>query len=321
MRLNAQDASLLILICVVAFFLGYALLPDDYEVNFELKKISIQYSQSIPSSDIEQNNTEETSFAANTHDMSTAGTSESDIPEPDLIPTPTKTQSNKAAANRDISHTSQTTAHDITETDKPVAALGTDYSAGNFMPDKSRQRILFIGDSMLEGLSLRLNDYAATDDNYLMTVIWYASSSRHWGGTDSLAMLIRKYKPTYIFISCGGNELQTRNIEASRRNIRKIVNTFGDIPYIWIGPPNWKPDTGINDAIREIVGDDHFFDSSHMKLARKSDHIHPTYAAAAIWMDSIADWVSSPKVAHPIQMTHPTVKAQKRNLQVFKRAR
>ena len=282
MRLNAQDASLLILVCVVAFFLGYALLPDDYELNLELKKISIQYSQSSPSSNPPE-------------------ASDQTIEE-------TENNTTIAATNPVIEHTEP-------------SSITTDFAGTAFMPDKSHQRILFIGDSMLEGLSLRLNDYAAQDNNYLMTVIWYASSTRHWGGTDSLSMLIKKYKPTYIFISCGGNELQTRNIEASRKHIHKIVETFGDIPFVWIGPPNWKPDTGINDAIRDIVGKNRFFDSSHLKLARKDDHIHPTYTAAAYWMDSIANWVSSPQAAHPIQMTYPTVKAQKRNLRVFKRAR
>lgn len=279
-NISSQTATLLILACVVSFFLGYAMMPDDFQLSFELKKIGLQYSQSSAPATGEGTTTEETT----------------------------------------VEETTDTTliAQGIADSNSQLSTPDSHLSSSNYT---ARQRILFIGDSMLEGLSLRLNDYAATDNNYLMTVIWYASGTRHWGGTDSLSMLIKKYQPTYIFISLGGNELQARNVERLKPYIHNIVNTCGDIPFVWIGPPNWKPDTGINDAIREIVGDNRFFDSSELQLARKSDHIHPTYTAAADWMDSIATWVSSPQTAVPIRMTYPNIKATKRNLRVFKRAR
>jgi len=278
MKINAQDASLFILIGVVTFFLSYALMPDGVELRLEFKKIGLSDSQYSSTSEPHESNNKTPEYVLDSLDNSI------DNQSVDIT-------------NRII-----------------------DYTGTSFMPDRSRQRILFIGDSMLEGLSLRLNDYAAQDRNYLMTVIWYASGTRHWGSTDSLAMLIDQYRPTYIFISCGGNELAARNVNSLKPYIKNIVNTCGDIPFIWIGPPNWHRDTGINDAIRSIVGEKRFFDSSNMKLARQADHIHPTYQAAAIWMDSIASWVSSDQTANPIQMTYPTVKAQKRNLRVFKRA-
>lgn len=264
-------------------------MPDDIEFHIEFKKIGMHYSHSSHST-IPKDYTTDTNTGTGLYDM----------PE-SYIDTPLVSDSDSLAIAPDDS------VHDV--------IIPT-----TFAPDRSHQRILFIGDSMLEGLSLRLNDYAAQDDNYLMTVVWYASGTRHWGGTDSLSMLIKRYKPTYIFISCGGNELRSRDVEGLKPYIKNIVNTMGDIPFVWIGPPNWREDTGINDAIREIVGEGRYFDSKHLELQRKSDHIHPTDVAAAYWMDSIARWTCSPQNAHPIQMTYPTVKAQKRNLRVFKRA-
>ncbi len=257
-------------------------MPDDVELHIEFKKIGMQYSHSARSSSYGK------------QDINTENLSE-----------PSNLQ------HSDVSDSVRTSN---------TEASPTDYATTDFVPDQSHQRILFIGDSMLEGLSLRLNDYATQDNNYLMTVIWYASGTRHWGGTDSLSMLITRYKPTYIFISCGGNELHSRNVEGLKPYIQNIVTTIGEIPFVWIGPPNWREDTGINDAIREIVGEKRYFDSRQLDLQRKGDHIHPTDAAAAYWMDSIARWVSSDKNAHPIQMTYPTSKAKKRNLRVFKHA-
>ena len=43
------------------------------------------------------------------------------------------------------------------------------------------QTILFIGDSMVEGLSRRLGDYSAENGHTLYTVIWYSSSTERWG--------------------------------------------------------------------------------------------------------------------------------------------
>lgn len=271
MRQTSQFATLLILACSVAYFLGYALLPNNIRFTLELKKIGLQYS--TPPTEQPLITTDSTQLALQT----------------DTLP----------KANDTI-----------------IIAQATEKQKN----DSSRQRILFIGDSMLEGLSLRLNDYAYQDNNYLMTVIWYASGTRHWGNTDSLQMLIDKYKPTYIFISLGGNEIKARDPYRYQPYINNIITTCGDIPFIWIGPPLKRKNTGINELIKNSVGENRFFDSSNLKLKRKEDHIHPTYEAAAVWMDSIATWVSSQQVQHPIKMTKPTQHAKKRNLRVFKRA-
>ena len=63
-------------------------------------------------------------------------------------------------------------------------------------------------------------------------------------------------------------------------------------PFVWIGPPNWKDDTGINELIAKHLGPKRFYSSAHFrdKLKRGSDGAHPTRAAAAIWTDSIAAW-------------------------------
>ena len=44
--------------------------------------------------------------------------------------------------------------------------------------DTARQRILFFGDSMLEGLSRRFADYAEANGHDLQTVLWYSSTTQ-----------------------------------------------------------------------------------------------------------------------------------------------
>lgn len=171
--------------------------------------------------------------------------------------------------------------------------------------DTARQRILFIGDSMLEGLSRRLADYAAANGHELHTVIWYSSSSKAWAECDTLEHFAREFRPTLVMVCLGANELFVKDLPLRRGYVERVVKKAGNVPLVWIGPPCWKADTGINDIIRETVGAGRFFDSSRLHLTRRKDGAHPTPAAAAAWMDSVAAWMSGAEAAHPVRMDVP----------------
>jgi lysophospholipase L1-like esterase len=178
--------------------------------------------------------------------------------------------------------------------------------------DTAGKTILFIGDSMLDGLSPRLAAYAALNHHTLYSVIWYSSTSEIWGKSSRLSQYINRLHPNYIFICLGSNELIVRDIKTKRQKfVSKIVAQLGNIPYVWIGPPNWKADTGINDLIEESVPAGCFFKSKGMTFERGKDGAHPTPASAALWMDSVARWM--PKhAAHPIKMSPPPAGAKAR---------
>ena len=171
--------------------------------------------------------------------------------------------------------------------------------------DETPHTILLIGDSMLEGLSPRLAAYAKANGHKLYTVIWYSSTSEVWGETTKLAEYINQFKPTYIFVSLGANELFVRNIVQRRdKFVKNIISQIGDIPYVWIGPPNWKEDTGINDLIAKNTRKGAFFLSNGMHFDRAKDGAHPTRKSAREWLDSVARWMPE-HAAHPIKMEKP----------------
>jgi hypothetical protein len=154
------------------------------------------------------------------------------------------------------------------------------------------QRIFFFGDSMVWSLSLRMVQYAAENDHELLNLVWVSSTTRSYAKhVDTLAHFIRKFQPTYIVICLGSNELSVRNSKRVGSHIETILKTIDTIPYIWIGPPNWKEDAGINNFIKNNVGKDRFFLSRRLTFKRASDGIHPTYASAAMWLDSVAHWM------------------------------
>ncbi len=171
--------------------------------------------------------------------------------------------------------------------------------------DTSNHCILFFGDSMTEGLLRRFGDYAEENGHQLNVVCWYGSNTDVWANTGTLKHYIDKYKPTYIVVCLGGNELFVRDLPKRENYITKMIATIDTIPFVWISPPNWKPDTGINDLIIKHVGKDRYFDSRYLELKRGKDHMHPTFSAAAIWMDSIAVWLRGNDTAHPIRMEVP----------------
>lgn len=101
--------------------------------------------------------------------------------------------------------------------------------------DTTKKNILFIGDSMLERLSPRIAAYAEENGHQMNTVIWYGSSTKVWATSGRAKECIRKYRPDYIIISLGGNELFITDIIARRtKYVKQIVADFAGIPYVWI---------------------------------------------------------------------------------------
>ncbi|MBR1593847.1 MAG: SGNH/GDSL hydrolase family protein [Alloprevotella sp.] len=180
--------------------------------------------------------------------------------------------------------------------------------------DEAPQRILFVGDSMLEGLSRRFGDYAAANGHKLDVVLWYSSTTERWATSDTLTYFLRRYDPTFVVVCLGSNELFVRDLPDRDRHIATLLQRIGSLPYVWISPPNWKEDTGINDLILRHVGERRYFDSRHLTLQRGRDRAHPTFAAAAQWMDSVATWMAGNTTAHPIRMERPDTTAKPNSL-------
>lgn len=186
-----------------------------------------------------------------------------------------------------------------------AAAPGAWHRPPGLKTDTASKTILFIGDSMLEGLSPRLAAYAKRNGHTLVSVIWYSSSTEVWGSTTKLKEYIGRFHPDYVMVCLGANELFVPDIAKRRqRYLDAMLSQIGSLPYIWIGPPNWKPDTGINDLIASCVQPGCFFLSNGQHFDRKSDGAHPTAASAADWADRVCSWIMSSS-SHPIRLARP----------------
>lgn len=159
-------------------------------------------------------------------------------------------------------------------------------------PDTTPKVVLFIGDSMVECLGPRMAAYCEASGHTLYNVIWYSSSTERYAKNHLITDYINQLHPDFIFITLGGNELFIKDIIQKRNDyVKSILTEIGDIPYLWIGPPNWKPDTGINQLIASNVKPGCMFASNGLNLSRKADGAHPDAKSSIIWMDSIASWM------------------------------
>ena len=199
----------------------------------------------------------------------------------------------------------------VQESEEPVEEDIVVVEEPRYIVDTTPQRILFVGDSMLESLSPRVAAYAKHNGHKLHTVIWYGSTTKAWGNTTKLADYITKYNPTFIIVSLGGNEMFVRDIKTRHLEpLKNILKQIGNIPYQWIAPPNWKPDTGINELLAENIPANRLFVSKDLTLARASDKIHPTRVAAYGWFDLIVEWMAENQ-DYRIKLAKPEVQTAK----------
>lgn len=187
----------------------------------------------------------------------------------------------------------------------------SDLKVQEIVVDSAPQSLFIFGDSMTLNLALRLAQYAKQNGHTINSVNWDSSNTKIWAESDTLNYFIKKFKPTFIFISLGSNELYFKNPDARRPYVEKILEKIGDIPHVWIGPPNWEKDSGINDMLQKVVGKKSFFRTDGMQLARKKDKIHPTREASALWIDSVMRWL--PSSAHPFVAEMPSDSIGKSN--------
>lgn len=164
--------------------------------------------------------------------------------------------------------------------------------------DTTVKSVLIFGDSMTILVANRMAAYGKQNGYDVTSVTWDGSSSVGWSGCDTLDNFIKRVKPDFIMVTLGSNELFLQNFDKRRPYIEKLVKKMGKIPFVWIGPPNWKEDKGFNDMMESTLPAGTYFRTEGMELPRGKDHIHPTPAGGVIWTDSIMRWIATSR--HPI---------------------
>ncbi len=152
------------------------------------------------------------------------------------------------------------------------------------------ERVLLIGDSQLEGLRSPVSAYCDANGHVLIsTIIYYGSSTKQWGSSDTLDYYLDLYEPSVVLFAIGLNELFVNDFDQRAAYMRNIIKSFNahQVRYSWIGPAAWTKDKGIIAVMQKEVGS-HFFASHEIQMERSADGRHPSKSAAKLWFDQVA---------------------------------
>lgn len=181
-------------------------------------------------------------------------------------------------------------------------------SAGSTPPPVvpgGKEKILVMGDSMVEVMLPRLADYALENGHEIVPAIWYGSTTSAWAKSSELGALLRDVNPSLVIVVLGSSELTRRDVASRRPIVEALVKRMGSRKLVWVGPPNWRADTGINDLLQSVLGEDRFFRSATLELPRKKDGIHPDAAGGRAWTTAFVGWLGS-TARYPIAMAEPS---------------
>ena len=182
--------------------------------------------------------------------------------------------------------------------------------------DTANKKILLFGDSQAEGIMNPLYNYTLSSGHkFLFALPWYSASDMKYASNDTLKNIIAEFKPDYIIVVIGLNQIFQSTLDPSRKAVQTILKTIGNIPFSWIGPANWVEDKGINKVYEEELPKGSFFLSKNLILPRGPDGRHPDGQGYRIWMDSIATWLHT-KAKWKINMIKPSKIVYKRGFKV-----
>lgn len=158
------------------------------------------------------------------------------------------------------------------------------------------KKILFLGDSMTGWMAERLNAYGELNGFEVSTVVWDGSTISKWAAAENLPRIIEEQNPDAIIVSLGMNEMFEQNPQTRlKRPTESLVSKFGNIPFLWIGPPSWPGHSEgeiFNQWMESELGDKNYFCSFDLEIPRQSaTNPHPSRKGIDIWIDKVAEWI------------------------------
>lgn len=158
------------------------------------------------------------------------------------------------------------------------------------------KKVLFIGDSMTGWMAERLNAYGRINGFEVATIVWDGSTISKWASSPALSKIISEQKPDAVIVSLGMNEMFEPRPEARlKKSVDTLVSSFGNLPFLWIGPPSWPGHSEgevFNTWMEKELGPRKYFRSFDLDLSRQSKtNPHPSRAGIEQWVDRIAEWI------------------------------
>ncbi len=153
--------------------------------------------------------------------------------------------------------------------------------------------VLHAGDSMVGGdggLTKALGARFKAEGAKFVRDYEVSVSVATFARTGKLKSLLDRHKPDIVILTLGANDVFVPFPQTFSGHVETIAKKIAPRECYWIGPPTWKPDSGIVAVIRDHSAPCKFFDSSKLTLKRAGDHIHPTDKGGAEWATLFWDY-------------------------------
>jgi len=163
-------------------------------------------------------------------------------------------------------------------------------------------KMLFVGDSMLEGLEPRLRARAAAA-GVAYTGKWKRGARiATWAGEEDLRLALQQ-GPSACVIVLGTNDAALADPGAERDELRTLVLECSEatgVPVLWIDPPQtpFDGDAALMQMLAEASSTLPMrrFATRDLDLVRAGDGIHLTMSAYGQWADAIWRWMEAQRV-------------------------
>lgn len=161
---------------------------------------------------------------------------------------------------------------------------------GAFPLSLRNKTVLLIGDSMAEGVGPWLQKKVEEVGGRFINAQERSSTIVWWQGSGKLRELMARHTPDVVFIALGSNEIFLEQPALRAPLIKQMVEVLGTRPGYWIGPPSWKPDSGLVRVIEENFQPGHFYNSNDLQVPRARDGKHPTAQGYQTWTELVWNW-------------------------------
>lgn len=206
----------------------------------------------------------------------------------------------EGASEPSLAPTSEVPTESAPDASARVGALQDQPSAPepSPLPLPSGSKVLHVGDSFAGALGLPLGKML--EGAGVSSVLKHTDASylTDWAWDGNLQKYLWKYNPDLILITLGANELEIQDPESRGKTVKKLVETIGDRPCVWIAIPLWAgPKNGLLDVIARSVSPCLFLDTNQLmdvaNMPRIRDGIHPTELARKQWAEVVLDWLQT----------------------------
>jgi hypothetical protein len=161
---------------------------------------------------------------------------------------------------------------------------------GAFPLSLRNKTVLLVGDSMAEGVGPWLQKKVEAVGGRFINAQERSSTIVWWQGSGKLRELMTRHQPDAVFIALGSNEIFLEQPALRAPLIKQMVEELGQRPGYWIGPPCWKPDSGLVHVIEENFQPGHFYNSNDLQVPRAPDGKHPTTQGYQTWTELVWNW-------------------------------